>query len=103
MDPLSDFFTKLLAGLGLIDIAPMALIPTWSNRRIGFDSICKRLDRLLLSMDFLDRDFILKQWIGLGGNLDHQPVFLQISSSTSNMHFHNIFFCFCLYFYYFII
>ena len=28
LDPLSDFFSKLLEGLGFIDIAPLAPIPT---------------------------------------------------------------------------
>ena len=26
--------------------------------------------------------FVLKQWIGCGGDSDHQPVYLQISSSS---------------------
>ena len=86
VDALSDFFTNLLDGLGLIDIVPLVSIPTWSNRRVGSESICKRLDRLLLSTDFLDKDFIFKQWIGCGGNSDHHPSFLQISSSTSKAH-----------------
>ena len=71
MDALYDFFTNLLDGLGLIDIVPLVPIPTWSNRRVGSESICKRLDRILLLADFLDKDFILKQWIGCGGNSDH--------------------------------
>ena len=82
MDALSDFFTNLLNGLGLIDIVPLVSLPTWSNRRVGLESICKSLDRLLLSADFLDSDFILIHWIGCGGDSDHQPVYLQISSST---------------------
>ena len=44
------------------------------------------MDRLLLSIDFLDSDFILKQWIGCGGDFDHEPVYLQISSSTPKAH-----------------
>ena len=76
VDALTDFFTNLLEGMGLVDINPMVSIPTWSNRRVGFESSCKRLDRLLLSVDFLDSDFLLKQWIGCGGDSDHQPVYL---------------------------
>ena len=71
MDALTNLFTNILDGLGLIDIVPLISIPTWSNRRVGSESICKRLDRLLLSVDFLDRDFILEQWIGCGGNSNH--------------------------------
>ena len=44
VDVLTDFFINLLQGLGVVDIAPMVSIPTWSNRQIGPESICKRLD-----------------------------------------------------------
>ena len=86
MDALTDFFIKLLERLRLVDITPMVSIPTWSNRRVGPESICKRLDRLLLSVDFLDNDFLLKQWIGCGGDSDHQLVYLQISLCIPKAH-----------------
>ena len=44
------------------------------------------MDRLLLSVDFLDSDFLFKQWIGCGGDSDHQPIYLQILSSTHKAH-----------------
>ena len=86
MDVLTDFFTHLFEGLGLIDITPLDSRPTWSNCRIGSESICKRLDRILLLADFLDSAFLLRQWIGCGGDSDHQPVFLQILPSSSKSH-----------------
>ena len=54
------------------------MIPTWTNRRVGTESICKRLDRFLVSTDLLDLDFFYRQWVGCGGESNHQPVFLQI-------------------------
>ena len=78
MDSLSDFFTKSLETFGLVDIAPTVMLPTWTNRRVGAESICKRLDRFLLSTNMLDLDFFYCQWVGCGGDSDHQPVFLQI-------------------------
>ena len=66
MDVLTDFFINHLEGLGLVDIVPVVSLPTWSNRRVGPESICKRLDQLLLLADFLDNDFLFKQWIGCG-------------------------------------
>ena len=86
VDVLSDFFIHLLEGLGLIDITPLESRPTWSNRRIVSESIYKRLDRILLSADFLDSAFLLRQWIACGGDLDHQPVFLQILPSSPKAH-----------------
>ena len=44
VDALTDFFTNLLDEIGLVDITPLVSIPTWSNRRIGPESISKRLD-----------------------------------------------------------
>ena len=42
------------------------------------ENICKRLDRFLLSTDFLDCDLHFRQWVGRGGDSDHNPVFMQI-------------------------
>ena len=86
IDPLTNFFQNLLENMGLVDISPLVSIPSWSNRRAGEEGICKRLDRLLVSADFLDYDFLLNQWIGCGGVSDHQPVFLQISSPLHKAH-----------------
>ena len=86
VDPLTNFFHNLLERLGLVDINPLVSIPTWSNRRVGSEGISKRLDRLLVSADFLDCDFLLKQWIGCGGVSDHQPVFMHISSQSPKAH-----------------
>ena len=36
------------------------------------------MDRFLVSNDLLDLDFFYRQWVGCGGDSDHQPVFLQI-------------------------
>ena len=70
-DVLNDFSINRLEGIGLVDIAPMVTLPTWSNHRVGPESICKILDRLLISVDLLDNDFLFKQWIGCGGDSDH--------------------------------
>ena len=86
LDVLTNFFHNLLDSLGFVYINPLVSIPTWSNRRVGYESICKRLDRLLVSTNFLDCDFLLKQWIGCGGVSDHQPVYLQISSRSPKAH-----------------
>ena len=78
LDPLFDFFIKSLETFGLVDIVPSVMLPTWTNRRVGTESICKRLDRFLVSTDLLDPDFFYRQWVGCGGDSNHQPVFLQI-------------------------
>ena len=68
---------------GLVDIAPTILLPTWNNQRVGCDNICKRLDRFLLSFDFLDCDFHFRQWIGFGGDSDRNPMFMQVLNKDS--------------------
>ena len=54
VDNLSDFLSEKLDSFGMIDIVPLVLTPTWSNRRIGDDNISKCLDRLLILADLLD-------------------------------------------------
>ena len=70
---------------GLVDISPSVIVPTWSNRRVGIDNISKRLDRLFISADLLDLDLHFRQWVGCGGDSDHQPVFLQILNRGIHM------------------
>ena len=82
MDCLLDFLSQKLDIDGLVDIVPHVLVPTWSNKRVGNENICKRLDRLLVSVDFLDLDLHLRQWVGCGGDSDHQPAFLQLLSNN---------------------
>ena len=67
VDSLSNFFSENLDAFGLVDVVPHVLAPTLSNRRVGNENICKRLDRLLVSADFLDLDFHLRQWVGHWG------------------------------------
>jgi exonuclease III len=43
-DNQAGFFSHLLASNGLIDIAPLKLLPTWRNMRVGEARIAKRLD-----------------------------------------------------------
>ena len=77
-DILSNFFIRQMEDAVLVDIVPTILLPTWTNRRVGCENICKRLDRFLLSTDFLDCDLHFWQWVGCGGDSDHNPVFMQI-------------------------
>ena len=76
MDCLSDLFSKKLETYGLVDIVPHVLNPTWSNTRVGNESIAKRLDRIMVSADFLDLDLHFCQWIGCGRYSNHHPIFL---------------------------
>ena len=78
VDNLSDFFIRKMEVAGLVDIVPTILLPTWTNRRVGRENICKGLYRLLLSTDFMDCDLHFQQWVGCGGESDHNPVFMQI-------------------------
>ena len=57
LDSLSDFFIKYLETFGLVDIVPFVMLPTWTNRRVGAESICKILDRFPILADLLDLDY----------------------------------------------
>ena len=57
LDSLSDFFANTLENFGLVDIVPSVMLPTWTNRRVGAEIICKGLDRFLVSADMLDLDY----------------------------------------------
>ena len=58
-------------GFGLVDIVPTLILPTWSNRKVGCENICKRLERFLISVDFLDYDLHFQEWVAYGGDSHH--------------------------------
>ena len=43
VDNLSDFFLRQMESASLVDLALDLLLPTWNNRRVGCENICKRL------------------------------------------------------------
>lgn len=48
VDELSDFFRHRLSQVGVTDVPPIKMTPTWRNRRMGEDFIAKRLDLFLI-------------------------------------------------------
>ena len=54
VDSLSNYFIRMMDGFGLVDLVPSVILPTWTNRRVGCENICKRLDRMLISTNLLD-------------------------------------------------
>ena len=65
--------------MSLYNIDLMKLRPTWRNMRTSDGRIAKHLDRLLASDSFIEDMIVVKWQIGLGGELDHMPIFLEIA------------------------
>jgi hypothetical protein len=79
----ASFFSHLLSSNGLIDIAPLKLLPTWRNMKVGEARISKRLDHFLISETLAMLPFQFRQWIGSGGESDHL-VWLEIEGGPQN-------------------
>jgi hypothetical protein len=82
VDSLSDFFVHKLEEVGLIDVAPIKISPTWRNKRLGEDYIAKRLDRFFISNSLVEEPLLFRQWTGSGGESDHFPIFLEIAGAS---------------------
>jgi hypothetical protein len=67
MDPLADFFIHWLEEERLFDIQPTKFAPTWRNMRTGEARVAKRLDRFLLSEEFLQENLRFRQWVSSRG------------------------------------
>jgi exonuclease III len=85
IDPQTDFFSHLLASKGLIDIAPIKLLPTWRNLRVGEAQVAKRLDHFLITESMSMLPLQSRQWIGSGGDSDHSPVWFSIEGGPQKM------------------
>ena len=84
MDPLAPYFNNILMESKLVDLDPKNLKRTWSNRWVGEERIAKRLGKLLLSEDLLEEDFMFKQWVDSGVDLDRLPICMEIQKNQEN-------------------
>lgn len=79
MDELSDFFRHRLSQVGVTNVPPTKMTPTWRNRRMGEDFVAKRLDRFLITDPLLELVDRIRQWVGGLGDLDHNLIILEIA------------------------
>ena len=49
--------------------------PIWINKRSKTSRIAKRLDKFLVKDKMMENQYRFRQWVGLGGDSDHFPVF----------------------------
>jgi hypothetical protein len=82
LDPLSAYFTEFFDKVGLVDVLPDAVMPTWRNGHSGVDSISKRLDRVLVSEDLLVGLGLYKSWVDYLYFSDHASVILRLDKVT---------------------
>jgi hypothetical protein len=76
---LSDgYYKSFFQEKHLIDVVPGKIVPTWRNGRSGVDRISKRLDRFLISEDFLSGVDIYRSWVEYPFISDHAPILLQL-------------------------
>ena len=72
------FFSQMFEQKGLVDLAPLKIMPTWRNKRSGEQAVSKRLDRFLVLEHLIGSNLILKASIETGGNSYHCPIILTI-------------------------
>jgi hypothetical protein len=77
-----DYFSHKLGESGLLNITPTKICPTWRNKRMGEDYITKMLDHFLISGNLVETPIIFKQWVGLRGESNHHPIFLEVAGDS---------------------
>ena len=80
LDPLAPFMFNLFHEVGLVDVEPSHLGPTWRNGRAEEVGIEKRLDRFLL---FENLEGVVNQyrsWVFPLNVSDHMPIVLQLDT-----------------------
>ena len=61
-DPLADFFRDFMDEVGVVDICPDPLSPTWRNNRIVSEGVAKRLDRFLITEQLVEKLGRFRVW-----------------------------------------
>ena len=71
-----DFFHFHIEAVGLVDVKPITIKPTWINKRNGFYSVSNRLDRFMVSDAVLQGVDRYRSSIDSNRCSDHNPIFL---------------------------
>jgi hypothetical protein len=71
-------FSHLFTELGIIDIPPIKIFPTWRNMRIGDVRVAKILDSFLVHESLFDYPLQLNQCICSGGDSEHYLIWLKL-------------------------
>eukprot|EP00253_Pinus_taeda_P010491 PITA_10491 len=79
-DPFKSRLEAILQDHDLVDIRPKNRRYTWSNRRIGTGNIMERLDRFLVSIDYLSTFSIGYSSILNVSASDHYPITLNLQN-----------------------
>jgi hypothetical protein len=82
LDSQSFYFSELFSKMGLVDILPFHLSPTWRNGRSGSAGISKRLDRFLIHEDLLGSFDKCRSWTINSVISYHNPICLQLEESS---------------------
>jgi hypothetical protein len=85
IDPMADFFSNLLQSIGLIDLHPSVMSPTWWNGRSGSLGISKRLDHFLLASNLLETQYNYRSWVFASTISDHNLICLQVDGHSRNV------------------
>lgn len=75
-------FLNFIESNNQLDVKTSNGIYTWNNRRKGFTNIAERLDRYLVSEDWLQENLIAKSTIHPVAISDHFPITLTINEDS---------------------
>ena len=77
MDALDDYLTKELERVGLVDLEPRELKPTWVSNKGDYATIAKCLYHLLVHSQVLVLGRKIRSWIHKSRISHHFPIFIE--------------------------
>ena len=80
---LSDAILSKMEEVDLCDVEYIKLKKSWMYKWEGLDRIAKWLDRFLVLEGLMVNSLRIMQWIGIGGDFDHAPIYLEINGTRS--------------------
>ena len=79
-----NYFKYKVEGVGLVDLEPVTLFPTWRKDRVWKVRVSKRLDRFFISKHLLNELYRIQAWLQPRGSLDHNPILIQMERHNEN-------------------
>jgi hypothetical protein len=71
-------FISRMKEIGLFDIQPIKISPTWKNMCMREERVSKQLDRFLISKSLHEENLQICQWVSFGVKSDHNPIILEL-------------------------
>lgn len=85
LDQLVKYFTDERERVGLVNLEPSDLNPTWMNNMVGVLVVSTQIDLFLLHFQLVDNGGRIQSWVHETQLFDHFPIFISFAEDNEKL------------------